>query len=42
VTIGALISGVRLVGIEDMYAWFLVGAALLLAVEVQKWRTRKS
>jgi ribose/xylose/arabinose/galactoside ABC-type transport system permease subunit len=41
VTIGALISGVRLSGQEDQVAWFLVGAALLLAVEVQKWRTRR-
>jgi ribose/xylose/arabinose/galactoside ABC-type transport system permease subunit len=38
-TIGALISGVRLFGGEDQVAWFLVGAALLLAVEVQKSRT---
>lgn len=37
-TIGALISGVRLSGQEDQVAWFLVGAALLLAVEVQKKR----
>jgi ribose/xylose/arabinose/galactoside ABC-type transport system permease subunit len=35
-TIGALISGVRLLGQEDQVAWFLVGLALLLAVEVQK------
>ncbi|HZT43179.1 MAG TPA: ABC transporter permease [Chthonomonadaceae bacterium] len=39
-TIGALISGVRLLGQEDQVAWFLVGVALLLAVEVQKWRKR--
>lgn len=39
-TIGALISGVRLMGQEDRLAWFLVGVALLLAVEIQKWRTR--
>lgn len=40
-TIGALISGVRLMGFEDRLAWFLVGATLLLAVEVQKWRTKR-
>lgn len=40
VTIGALISGVRSLNFEDQVAWFLVGAALLLAVEVQKWRTK--
>ncbi len=39
-TISALISGVRLIGQEDRLAWFLVGIALLLAVEVQ--RTRKT
>ncbi len=39
-TIGALISGVRLYGSEDQVAWFLVGAALLLAVEVQKARKK--
>jgi ribose/xylose/arabinose/galactoside ABC-type transport system permease subunit len=38
--IGALISGVRLLGYEDQVAWFLVGLALLLAVEVQKRRAR--
>lgn len=38
VTIAALLSGVRLSGWQDQVAWFLVGAALLLAVEVQKWR----
>lgn len=37
-TIGALLSGVRGLGLEDQTAWFFVGAALLLAVEVQKWR----
>jgi ribose/xylose/arabinose/galactoside ABC-type transport system permease subunit len=37
-TIAALLSGVRLSGWQDQVAWFLVGAALLLAVEVQKWR----
>lgn len=40
-TIGALISGVRLLGYEDQVAWFLVGAALLLAVEVQKSRQKQ-
>ncbi|HZO90851.1 MAG TPA: ABC transporter permease [Chthonomonadaceae bacterium] len=40
VTIVALLSGVRLYGQEDQVAWFLVGAALLLAVEVQRWRAR--
>lgn len=40
-TIGAIISGVRLFGQEDQLAWFLVGAALLLAVEAQKWRAPK-
>ena len=39
-TIGALLSGVRLLKFEDQVAWFLVGGALLLAVEVQKWRTK--
>jgi len=39
ITITALISGVRLMGQEDRLAWFLVGAALLLAVEVQKGRS---
>lgn len=42
VTIGALLSGVRLSGWQDQRAWFLVGAALLLAVEVQKWRNKRS
>ncbi len=37
-TIGALLSGVRILHFEDQVAWFLVGGALLLAVEVQKWR----
>ena len=37
-TIVAIISGVRLLGQEDQIAWFLVGLALLLAVEVQKRR----
>ena len=37
-TIGALLSGVRLLRFEDQVAWFLVGGALLLAVEAQKWR----
>lgn len=41
-TITALTSGVRLMGQEDRLAWFLVGAALLLAVEVQKSRTIKT
>jgi ribose/xylose/arabinose/galactoside ABC-type transport system permease subunit len=41
VTITALTSGVRLMGQEDRLAWFLVGAALLLAVEVQKGRTAR-
>jgi ribose/xylose/arabinose/galactoside ABC-type transport system permease subunit len=40
-TISALISGVRLIGQEDRLAWFLIGAALLLAVEVQKSRKVK-
>lgn len=40
-TISALLSGVRLSGWQDQVAWFLVGAALLLAVEVQKWRSRE-
>lgn len=38
VAISALISGIRLTGHEDRLAWFLVGIALLLAVEVQKAR----
>jgi ribose/xylose/arabinose/galactoside ABC-type transport system permease subunit len=42
VTITALTSGVRLMGQEDRLAWFLVGAALLLAVEVQKGRTSRA
>jgi ribose/xylose/arabinose/galactoside ABC-type transport system permease subunit len=41
-TIGAIQSGVRLVGVEDQLAWFLVGVALLLAVEAQKWRGPKT
>jgi ribose/xylose/arabinose/galactoside ABC-type transport system permease subunit len=41
-TITALTSGVRLSGQEDRLAWFLVGAALLLAVEVQKGRSAGS
>jgi ribose/xylose/arabinose/galactoside ABC-type transport system permease subunit len=40
-TIGALLSGVRLSGWQDQVAWFLVGAALLLAVEVQNWRSKR-
>ncbi len=40
-TIYTLISGVRSYGQEDRPAWFLVGLALLLAVEVQKWRGKK-
>jgi ribose/xylose/arabinose/galactoside ABC-type transport system permease subunit len=39
-TIGTLISGIRLHGDEDRLAWFLIGAALLLAVEVQRARSR--
>jgi ribose/xylose/arabinose/galactoside ABC-type transport system permease subunit len=39
-TIGVLLSGVRLLKFEDQVAWFLVGGALLLAVEVQKWRSK--
>ena len=39
-TIGALLSGVRLLRFEDQVAWFLVGGALLLAVEVQNWRRK--
>ena len=39
-TIGAIQSGVRLFGVEDQLAWFLVGVALILAVEAQKWRSR--
>jgi ribose/xylose/arabinose/galactoside ABC-type transport system permease subunit len=39
-TIGTLISGIRLQGEEDRLAWFLIGAALLLAVEVQRARSR--
>lgn len=35
-TITALLSGTRLLGMEDRIAWFLVGVALLLAVEAQK------
>ena len=38
ITIGALQSGVRSINLEDQFALFLVGGALLLAVEVQKWR----
>ena len=38
-TIGAIQSGVRLAGHEDQLAWFLVGVALLMAVEAQKWRS---
>lgn len=41
-TIGALMSGVRLLGQEDQVGWFLVGVALLLAVEIQKWRGGRS
>jgi ribose/xylose/arabinose/galactoside ABC-type transport system permease subunit len=41
-TIGAIQSGVRLFGQEDQLGWFLVGVALLLAVEAQKWRSAKS
>ena len=41
-TIGAIQSGVRLFGQEDQLAWFMVGVALLLAVEAQKWRSAKS
>ena len=41
ITIGALLSGVRLLRFEDQVAWFLVGGALLLAVEVQKWRRQE-
>ena len=41
-TIGAIQSGVRLFGQEDQLAWFLVGVALLLAVEAQKWRSTRS
>jgi ribose/xylose/arabinose/galactoside ABC-type transport system permease subunit len=40
-TICALLSGVRLMGQEDQMAWLLVGAALLLAVVVQKLRRRQ-
>jgi ribose/xylose/arabinose/galactoside ABC-type transport system permease subunit len=40
VTISTLISGIRLSGQEDRLAWFLIGAALLLAVEVQRARSR--
>ena len=38
VAIRILLSGVRLSGGQDEVAWFMVGVALLLAVEVQKWR----
>ena len=41
VTIGALISGIRLGGQEDQYAWFLIGLALLLAMEAQGARIRE-
>ncbi|HEV2472241.1 MAG TPA: ABC transporter permease, partial [Chthonomonadales bacterium] len=41
-TINVLISGGRLLGHEDQAARFLVGAALLAAVEAQNWRRRKS
>jgi ribose/xylose/arabinose/galactoside ABC-type transport system permease subunit len=41
-TIGAIQSGVRLFGQEDQLAWFLVGVALLLAVEAQKWRLNRT
>ena len=41
-TIFTLISGVRSYGQEDRPAWFLIGLALLLAVEVQKWRRGKT
>lgn len=41
-TIGAIQSGVRLFGQEDQLAWFLVGIALLLAVEAQKWRSARA
>ena len=40
ITIGALLSGVRSLHFEDRVALFLVGCALLLAVEVQKWRSK--
>lgn len=39
-TIGVLMSGVRLLYHQDEPGWFLVGIALLLAVEVQKWRSQ--
>ncbi len=35
-SIGALLSGVRLLGREDETAWFLVGVILLLGVEAQR------
>jgi ribose/xylose/arabinose/galactoside ABC-type transport system permease subunit len=41
-TITTLISGVRLSGQEDRLAWFLIGIALLLAVEVQRTRRRRA
>ena len=41
-TIGVIESGVRLFGQEDQLAWLLVGCALLLAVEAQKWRSPKT
>lgn len=40
-TIGTLISGIRMSGQEDRIAWFLVGLALLLAVEVQNIRKQR-
>jgi ribose/xylose/arabinose/galactoside ABC-type transport system permease subunit len=39
-TITVLVSGARLMGQEDRVAWFLVGAALLLAVEIQNRRSQ--
>lgn len=39
--ITVLLSGVRLMGMEDRVGWFFVGVALLLAVEAQRgWRKK--
>lgn len=38
--IHVILSGIRLQGREDQIAWFLIGIALLIAVEVQKRRFR--
>lgn len=39
-TVGALLSGVRLLGLEDQVAWLFVGLALIAAVEAQRMSGR--